>query len=122
MAPEDFVKSYEAALGRQDWESVAPLIADTARVVFSDGRVLSGKAAIRAAYEHNFATIKGEEFRVENVEWLVRTDKAAAYGFDFRWSGYIDGQLASGSGRGTAVLARQDEVWVLVGEQLGPKS
>ncbi len=122
MSCESFVSDYEAALATQDWAVVAPLIADDARVVFSDGTLLAGKEAIRAAYERNFASIEGEEFRVSNIHWLLKSDQAAAYMFEFHWTGLIQGRVASGSGRGTTVLERRDGIWVLVGEQLGPKS
>ena len=67
-------------------------------------------------------TIKGEEYRIENVLWLAETTDAAAYSFEFHWAGEIEGRNASGSGRGTAVLIRIDDLWLLAGEQLGPKS
>jgi len=120
MSAKDFVTAYENALGTQDWAEVAPLISDEAVVVFSSGAMHVGKAAIRAAYERNFAAIKGEEYRIEDVKWLLEAPTAAAYMFDFHWSGVIQGKEASGAGRGTAVLARQTNRWVLVGEQLGP--
>lgn len=122
MSAKDFVRDYEAALATQDWTVVAPLISDEARVVFSNGSLLAGKEAIGAAYQHNFNTIEGEEYRVENVHWLMETADSAAYMFEFHWTGVIDGREASGSGRGTAILVRVAERWVLAGEQLGPMS
>ncbi|GAB5449260.1 YybH family protein [Gymnodinialimonas sp.] len=122
MTPRDFIRHYESALGTQDWSVVAPLISDDASVVFSNGSIHAGEHAIRTAYERNFASIQNETFRVQNVHWLSETLDFAAYMFDFSWTGVINGKAASGSGRGTAVLAREGERWVLVGEQLGPKS
>lgn len=122
MPAKSFVKEYESALGTQDWNSVAPLIGEDAIVIFSNGSLHAGKEAIRAAYEHNFNKIRGEEYRIENVLWLADTADAAAYSFEFHWTGVIDGRQASGSGRGTAVLVRKDDRWLLVGEQLGPRS
>lgn len=122
MSAKSFVKEYEHALGTQDWQSVAPLISDDAIVIFSNGSLHAGKEAIRAAYQHNFSTIKGEEYRIENVHWLAETAGAAAYSFEFHWTGVIDGRKASGSGRGTSVLVCKSDQWLLVGEQLGPKS
>jgi len=122
MSPEAFVKAYEAALGTQDWGAVAPLIHDEAVVVFSNGALHDGKVAIQAAYERNFKTIKGEVYRVENLRWLTQTAESAAYIFEFHWSGVIDGQSASGAGRGMAALVRAAEGWRLMGEHLGPKA
>ncbi|MCR9062111.1 MAG: nuclear transport factor 2 family protein [Rhodobacteraceae bacterium] len=122
MSARNFVKEYEAALGTQDWNCVAPLISDDARVIFSNGSLLIGKDAIKAAYQHNFAMIEGEDYRVENVQWLSEAADSAAYMFEFSWTGMIDGREVSGTGRGTAILGRAEDRWVLVGEQLGPKS
>ncbi len=122
MSARDFVKAYETALGTQDWNSVAPLIRDDATVIFSNGSLHAGKEAIKAAYQHNFNTIKGETYKIRNVRWLAETAEAAAYSFEFHWSGVIEGREASGAGRGTAVLVREDDRWRLVGEHLGPKS
>lgn len=122
MSARVFVKEYEAALGTQDWTAIEPLIGDDARVIFSGGALLVGKEAIKVAYERNFNAIKGEEYRITNVHWITETADNAAYMFEFHWTGVIDDQEASGSGRGTAVLVRTDNRWVLVSEQLGPKS
>ncbi|MEM6636199.1 MAG: nuclear transport factor 2 family protein [Pseudomonadota bacterium] len=122
MPARSFVTEYEHALGTQDWNCVAPLVSDDAIVIFSDGSLHAGKAAIRAAYQRNFDTIKGEEYRIENVHWLAETSDAAAYSFEFHWTGVIEGRHVSGSGRGTAVLVRRDDRWQLVGEHLGPKA
>jgi len=120
--PSDFIKLYEKALGSQDWQCVAPLIMDDACVIFSNGALHKGKDAIRAAYEHNFKVIVNEEYRIENVHWLIRTPTTAAYMFDFFWTGLIDGSEVSGSGRGTAVLKWSGDRWHLLAEQLGPKA
>lgn len=122
MSATEFIARYEAALGTQDWDVVAPLIHDDARVIFSNGALHVGKDAIKIAYERNFATIKSELYQVENVHWLFESPDCASYMFEFRWTGIIEGKEASGSGRGTAVLVRESGDWVLVGEQLGARS
>ncbi len=121
LSSTEFIKQYEAALGTQDWTTVAPLISDEAVVIFSDGSLHAGKDAIRIAYERNFDAIKNEAYRIENVRWLLQTPDSAAYMFDFFWAGVFQGRDASGSGRGTAVLERRSGRWMLAGEQLGPK-
>lgn len=99
---------------------VDPLIASNAQVIFSNGALHKGKAAIRAAYEKNFAAINSEDYKMTRVDWLLATPHAAAYVFEFRWSGLIRGQAAGGAGRGTTVLALENERWVLMAEHLGP--
>lgn len=120
MTPEDFIDAYEAALGSQSWEQVAPLIHARASVIFSTGIVHKGKSAVRAAYERNFAAIQNEDYTISNVHWLEQSDHHAVYMFDFHWSGIIGGKSASGAGRGTAVLVKEGR-WQLLAEHLGPK-
>ncbi len=120
MNPEEFVTAYEAALGTQDWPHVAPLIHEDACVTFSSGSVHKGKSAIKTAYEGNFAAIKGEEYAMKDLHWLRKGPDTAVYLFNFRWSGWIDGNLASGGGRGTTVLIKNGDAWQLLAEHLGP--
>jgi len=120
MSARGFVKLYEQSLAAQDWDQVAPLISDNASVTFSDGSVHKGKQQVRAAFERNFAAIADETYRILNVHWLLDADNVATYLFDFHWTGTIQGQLAEGGGRGTAVLIREDGKWQLLAEHLGP--
>lgn len=115
-----FVKAYEAALHTNDWVIVAPLIHEDACVTFSDGRTLVGKAAVRAAYERNFASIKDDTFAVSDVHWVGRAEGHAVYTFAFAWTGVVDGKPTGGKGRGTAVIVRHEGRWQLLAEHLGP--
>jgi ketosteroid isomerase-like protein len=121
MTPEDFVSLYEQALAAQDWSAVDPLVHEDACVTFSTGAVHIGKPAVRRAFEQNFAAIADEEYRISNVHWVHRGDNLAVYLFDFHWTGRINDRPASGCGRGTAVLHREDgRDWTLLVEHLGP--
>jgi uncharacterized protein (TIGR02246 family) len=120
MSVKDFVTTYEKALATQDWKSVAPLVHDNASVTFSDGSVHKGKPAVRAAFERNFRTIANEQYRISNIHWLLESEDAAVYLFDFHWTGRIEGRLAEGGGRGTSVLIRDEGKWLLLTEHLGP--
>ncbi|WP_136443476.1 nuclear transport factor 2 family protein [Pacificoceanicola onchidii] len=120
MDVRDFLKRYEAALASQDWAQVSPLIHGSARVVFSDGSVHEGLGAIERAYQRNFAAIKSERFVMDNIHWVFETADHAVYMFDFHWSGVIQGREASGSGRGVTALVRENDIWLLKAEQLGP--
>ena len=115
-----FVKAYSAALHTNNWAVVSPLVHEDACVTFSDGRTLVGKAAVRAAYERNFATIKDDTFAVSDVHWVSQADDHAVYTFAFAWTGVVDGNPAGGKGRGTAVIVRREGGWQLLAEHLGP--
>jgi ketosteroid isomerase-like protein len=114
------VRAYQEALETNLWAAVSPLVHEDACVTFSDGRALVGKAAIRAAYERNFATIKDDTYTVSDVHWVVRAEDYAVYIFAFAWTGMVDGKPAGARGRGTAVIAREESGWQLVAEHLGP--
>ncbi|MGD1884421.1 MAG: hypothetical protein ACFB11_19245 [Paracoccaceae bacterium] len=68
VSAKSFVRDYQLALSTQDWNSVEPLISNDAIVIFSNGSLHAGKAAIRAAYQHNFNTISVEDYRIINVK------------------------------------------------------
>ena len=66
----------------------------------------------------NFAAIADETYRIRDVRWLLRTDDAAMCVYVFNWSGVIDGKPSAGNGRGTSVLRRSDDSWLVVHELL----
>lgn len=121
MDPEEFIKSYETALGTQDWTRVEPLVSEKVSVSFSNGTVHIGKENVQEAFEKNFALIKNEKYAVENVNWLVKDEKYAVYLFEFNWTGIIEGKPTSGNGIGTSVLIKEDFKWKLLTEHLGRK-
>lgn len=122
MNPEDFVQAYERALATQELIQVDPLIHSDACVTFSNGTVHKGRQEVRAAFERNFSSIRDEIYTISNVHWVMKSDRAAVYLFDFNWSGTINGKPASGAGRGTSVLIMDDGKWKLLVEHLGPKA
>ncbi len=121
MKPEEFIKAYEVALASQDWKIVEPLICREASVTFSDGTVHNGKDTVQAAFEHNFSTIKSEQYSIRNVRWLSREDMFAVYLFDFYWKGIVNGKSVSGNGVETSVIINERGKWKLLTEHLGRK-
>lgn len=118
MHPEQFITAYSAALATQQWKHVEPLIHDKACVTFSNGSVHKGISEIKRAYERNFSIIKSEQYTVSNIQWVNKTDETAIYLFEFNWTGFIDGQLVSGKGCGTAVIVYNGNNWKLLAEHL----
>ena len=116
--PEEFIPLYERALA-EGWDAVDALVHEDACVTFSTGTVHVGKAAVRRAFEANSAAIADESYRVSNVRWVHRGPETAVFLFEFRWTGTINSRPASGSGRGTSVLHRDDHGWRLLVEHLG---
>lgn len=122
MKPEDFVCRYEKALATQEWEQVEPLIHRDCTATFSNGSTHRGKERVREAFQRNFDAIRDEKYAISEVHWVVRDETFAVFTYAFHWSGTIQGEAASGAGRGTSTLQREGEVWRLVSEHLGPQS
>lgn len=116
--PAEFLSLYARSTDAHRLEPTLAMIADDAVYLFSDGTSHVGKAAIADALAKNFAAIGYETYRIRDVRWLVRTGDVATCVYVFEWSGVIDGKPASGSGRGTSVLRRDGESWLVVHEHL----
>jgi ketosteroid isomerase-like protein len=116
--PDAFLRRYAANTDAHRLAATLALIADDAVYLFSDGTAHIGKAAIAEVLRHNFATIADETYRIHDIRWLLGTDDATACVYVFEWTGMVDGKPASGSGRGTSVLRRDGEGWLVVHEHL----
>lgn len=113
----DFMRRYERANNRRDIDGVMAAIADDATYWFSDGSH-RGIDAIKRAIERTFATISDETYEIQDLEWVVFTDEAAACRYRFAWSGLVRGEPRSGQGRGTNVVVRRDGSWRMLHEHL----
>ena len=117
----EFVGAYEAALGTQRWESIAPLVHTNCTVTFSEG-TYRGIEEVGAAFRKTFGLILDETYEMREVNWVLESETTAVLTFKFHWSGIIHGKEASGSGRGTSVLVKGSEGWQLICEHLGPEA
>jgi ketosteroid isomerase-like protein len=118
MTPEEFLRSYEAALVTHSWAAVEPLVHPDVAVTFSNG-THRGKAEVEAAFRANFTLIADETYAISDVHWVARDERYAVCLYTFAWSGIIDGVPAQGGGRGTCVLKKEQGVWLLLTEHLG---
>jgi ketosteroid isomerase-like protein len=118
MTPAEFLREYETSGRAGGVEHTLRLIDENAIYWFSDGTAHVGKAAIERAIRRNFELIKDETYRISDVVWVVQSPDLAACTYRFDWSGILRGERASGSGRGTSVLARRGDAWVVVHEHL----
>jgi ketosteroid isomerase-like protein len=112
-----FMAGYEHANNDRDIGRVTAAIADDATYWFSDG-TYRGVDEIKAAIERTFATIQDETYEIHDLEWVVTAPDHAACRYRFAWSGVVDGEPRSGSGRGTNVLVRRRDAWQIVHEHL----
>jgi ketosteroid isomerase-like protein len=116
--PAEFMRRYAENTDAHRLEATLAMIADDAVYLFSDGTSHVGKAVIADVLAKNFAAITDETYRIGDLRWLLRTSDAATCVYVFDWSGVIDGKPAAGGGRGTSVLRRDGESWLVVHEHL----
>jgi ketosteroid isomerase-like protein len=121
QTPNDFLLAYAMQTNTHDFDHVAPLIAEDAVYFFSEGTYTS-EGDLRAAFESTWATIRDEEYRIEDVRWLASDERIAVCIYHFRWRGVVNGQPREGMGRGTSVLARSDAGWRVIHEHLSPNA
>lgn len=114
----EFIKAYEAANNSHIWTNVSPFIAPNATYWFTDGSY-AGIAEIQNAIQRTFDEIQNEVYAITNVQWPIQSDSVAVCIYSFHWQGIINGAEQSGSGRGTNVLAKnEDGVWQIIHEHL----
>src|SRR4051812_15441221 len=114
MTPAEFMREYERSGRVHGLEHTLGLIDDDAIYWFSDGTSHVGKRAIEQVFRRNFEAIKDESYRISDIVWVAESPDFAACVYRFDWSGMVRGAPASGSGRGTSVLARRANSWVVV--------
>ncbi|MEM9346268.1 MAG: nuclear transport factor 2 family protein [Planctomycetota bacterium] len=118
MNPAELIREYELACRVHDLERVLDCVDDEAVYWFSNQTSHIGKPAIARAIQANFNAIKAEEYRIEDLHWLVRTNDSAVCTYRFVWAGEIDGKPAGGSGRGTCLLINRGGQWLISHEHL----
>ena len=118
MTPAEFIREYETSTRDHGLEHTLKLIDENAVYWFSDGSSHVGKAAVEQAIRHNFEAIENENYRISDIVWVAESADVAACIYRFEWSGIVRGAPASGVGRGTGILTRRGDSWVVVHEHL----
>lgn len=113
------LSAYVEALNTHSWDQIAPCVASDAVFIFTED-TFTGHVAAKAAFEKTFKLIEDEVFSHHEIQWTAVTDEVAACHYEFRWKGLINGQQASGGGRGTSILRKVNGRWLIAHEHLGP--
>lgn len=121
MTAQELLQTYEKALAMQQWENVEPLMHPDVCVTFNNG-TYKGIEEVEGAFRRTFALIQDETYAISNVHWIREDDALAVCLYHFHWSGIINGQMASGGGRGTSVLVNENGRWQILTEHLGPEA
>jgi len=111
--------AYVEAINTHSWEQIAPCVTEDATFIFTEDTFV-GKLAAKAAFEKTFKLIEQEVFSLHDIAWTVVTDDVVTCHYEFRWKGLISGQESSGGGRGTSILRKVDDRWLIAHEHLGP--
>ena len=122
MSPEQTFEGYLQATKSHDLVRTLEYIADDAIYLFSNETQHVGKAAVQAAIEYNFQTIRNESYSLDGLRWLARSSDIAVCVFEFHWEGEIQDKKVSGRGRGTCVLRRENDSWKIIHEHLSKGS
>jgi len=117
VTPQDTLKRYEAGLNQRSWDAIAEFVSEDAVFWFTSGSH-QGHAAIRAACERTWASIPEERYWLDKLVWIAASDAAASCIYRFNWTGMVDGKPVAGNGRGTTVLRKQGDRWLIVHEHL----
>ena len=121
MNAQEHLKTYEQALATQLWKNIAPLMHPDICVTFNNG-TYKGIAEVEGAFRKTFDLIKDETYQITNIHWIRNDESLAVCLYNFHWSGLINGQEASGGGRGTSVLVNENGRWLILTEHLGPEA
>ncbi|MBE7494892.1 MAG: nuclear transport factor 2 family protein [Verrucomicrobiaceae bacterium] len=113
------LSAYVEALNTHSWDQIAPHVAADAVFIFTEDTFI-GQAAAKAAFEKTFKLIENEVFSLHDIQWTAITNDVATCHYEFRWKGLISGQESSGGGRGTTILRKVDDQWLVAHEHLGP--
>lgn len=113
------LSAYVAALNTHSWDQIAPFVACDAVFIFTEDTFI-GHVAAKTSFEKTFKLIENEVFRLHDIKWTAVSDEVASCHHEFRWKGLINGQEASGGGRGTSILRKIDGRWLIAHEHLGP--
>lgn len=115
--PQAVMAAYAELINRHDFSLLVPLIVPDASFWFTSG-THQGHAAIRSAFERTWQRLADETYWLEDLVCIAMGDAAASCTYRFCWRATVDGHPATGTGRGTTVLARRDEAWCIVHEHL----
>ncbi len=119
MTPPETLNLYVQKLNTHSWDQISPLVSDEVVLIFTEGTFV-GKQAAKGAFEKTFKLIQEEIYSLHDITWTVVTDQVATCHYEFRWKGLIQGEAMSGGGRGTTVLRKVGDQWLITHEHLGP--
>lgn len=111
------LEAYLAATNTHDFDHVERVLAPDAVYFFGDATCI-GVSEVRGYFERTWAMIPDETYWAEDIEWVALSEDTAVATYTYHWSGTINGQERSGSGRATNVFTRTPHGWRLTHEHL----
>src|ERR1700722_14151666 len=118
MTPMETKRELVRRMGAKDLAATMKLIADDAVYFWGNGSAMFGKQQIAEGMKTSFAAIEDDTYDVHDVIWVAEDDHIAACVFRYEWTGKMNGQPASGRGRGASVPKRMGGEWRVGHENL----
>ncbi|ODT80357.1 MAG: hypothetical protein ABS76_16890 [Pelagibacterium sp. SCN 64-44] len=116
-SPQEAMAFYGETINRHRFDALLPVLSADVLFWFSSGSH-AGLIASRRAFEATWARIADEYYWLEELDWIALGDQSAACTYRFHWRGLVHAVPSQGTGRGTSVLRREADGWVIVHEHL----
>ena len=116
---QQFIKKYQQAITRQNWEELKDYFHENCAVLYSDGTYV-GKPMLKQAFDKTYALMKNGEYSLTDFHFPVITDKFCSCVAKFYWSAEIYGKSINSEHRITLFIAKDDNEWKIVNQHLGP--
>lgn len=114
---EKFIQVYEQKANTKNFDQVKPFIHTNAIFWFSDGS-FHGLEEIKNAFEKTWDNLKDEVYKISDLRWLVQKDSEAVCIYKFSSESTFNNKKVIFNGRGTNVLKKIDNKWLIVHEHL----
>ena len=114
---DSILDEYIYATNTHDFKEVAKLLHPNAIFFFSD-QTCDTLEKIEQYFNGSWNYINDEVYAAKDVTWLTKDNNSASCMYTYQYSGYVDGEFISGSGRATNVFVLLDGEWKLIHEHL----
>lgn len=111
------MNNYIVQTNSHDFDNVKKCLHRDAYFIFTD-KVCADFNDLEEYFNGTWNTIKDEIYEIKNLKWIVNEKETAVCVYDFKYSGYIDGEHKEGTGKGTNIFVKKDIKWLLIHEHL----
>lgn len=117
-SPQTCNADFTAALIRRNLDSALAFLTDDVVFFYSNGSVLSGKAAFASLMTASWKMVAEYSYSAIDPKWIVSSDEVASLVYGFEWSGVAREEKVGGIGRGTRIFRKLPDGWLVAHEHL----